>query len=61
MPDGSRAVMVAKVAPRVSFAPPAGRRWPAGRMRGRLRRCGPANFAWDKEAKMEHPFYRCNG
>ncbi|WP_210252308.1 hypothetical protein, partial [Sinorhizobium meliloti] len=21
----------------------------------------PANFAWDKEAKMEHPFYRCNG
>ncbi|RMC64134.1 hypothetical protein CN172_02330 [Sinorhizobium meliloti] len=24
-------------APRVPFAPPAGRRWPAGRMRGRLR------------------------
>ncbi|RVJ40453.1 hypothetical protein CN176_14520 [Sinorhizobium medicae] len=30
----SNGEMEAQRAPQVSFAPPAGRRWPAGRMRG---------------------------
>ncbi|RMI18347.1 hypothetical protein CN153_21970 [Sinorhizobium meliloti] len=42
--------------PRVSFAPPAGRRWPAGRMRGGAVRPSLSLFASASVRKPEATF-----